>query len=505
MNTAVIVNRVSSARQEEGFSLEAQQELNEKYCAQKNLNVVSIFTFAESAGDQKQRQEFRKVLQFIKEHSIRHLVLEKTDRLMRNMTDYVAIQEQIRAGLTLHLVKENLVLHRESSSTETFLFDINVVIAKRFLANLSEETRKGLNRKVKSGGYPMRAPLGYDMVDKKLRLNKDAELVREIFDLYASGRYSTITLARHLTDQGILPPRGKSWHAQTVHKILTNPAYIGKIRWKGQLFEGNHPAAVSKDQWDKVAAVLTDTTHSKTQHDFALSKLVKLYNGRAMSGEIHKGHTYYTGWVSSRGRRVYVREEKIFAELAPIINALTWTESFSAEILEAARLVLRETKQDFEPKIRKIERRLSETRNKIARLLDIRLSGQIDKDVYDAKNAELHAALEASERQLAATKRADEDVMAEIRRIADTFLNLPKIYAQATPAGKGAILRQLVEKIVVNEDKTVTLYYSEPFCFFVSPEMFALKSEPLDSGRIYQIVRPLGESNPCCGNENPES
>lgn len=489
--SAVIVNRVSSARQEEGFSLEAQQELNERYCTQKKLDLVRIFTFAESAGDQKQRQEFEKVLRFIKEKGVRHLVLEKTDRLMRNMTDYVSIQEQIRAGLTVHLVKENLVLHKESGSTETFLFDINVVIAKRFLANLSEETRKGLNRKVRSGGYPMRAPYGYDMVEKKLRLNKDGAIVAEIFQLYASGTFSTITLARYLTEQGVLPPRGKDWHAQTVHKILTNPAYIGKIRWKGQLFGGVHPVAVERDVWDRVAAVLSDSTHSKTEHEFALGKLVKLYNGRSMSGEIQKGHTYYTGWITARGRRVYMREEEIFEQLNPLVENLAWTEAFSTEVLEASRIVLRDIKQDLEPKIKSIEKRLAETRGKIARLLDIRLTGQIEKDIFDIKNAELHAALAANERELAATKQTDSEVLAEITKIAETFLSLPKIYASASPAGKGAILRDLVEKIVVNEDRTVTLHYSEPFSFFISPEIFEAKSGPADAGRIHHLMRPV--------------
>ena len=491
---AVIVNRVSSARQEEGFSLEAQNELNERYCAQKKLDLVRIFTFAESAGDQKQRHELEKVLQFIKEKRVTHLVLEKTDRLLRNMTDYVTMQQLIRDGLTLHLVKENLVLHKGSGSTDTFLFDINVVIAKRFLANLSEETKKGLVRKVKSGGFPMRAPYGYHMIEKKLQVNDQAAVVREIFARYATGKVSMLGLSEYLNAAGILAPRGKFWHAQAIHRMLKNPVYIGKIRWHGQISEGIHEPIVEQSVWDAVQARMQETTHTTTDHTFALGKLMKLYNGRAMSGEIQKGHTYYTGWVQSRGQRVYVRERDLFKMIEPEILNLSWTEAFSSQILDGARVLLREIKQDLEPKIRSIEKRLAETRGKIARLLDIRLTGEIDKQLFDEKNAELHSVIKENETELAAMKQSDNNVMVELQSIADTFLNLPELYAKATETGKGAILKDLVDKIVFNEDRTVTLHYAEPFSFFISPEIFDMKSDrlrPSEAGRIYHVLRPV--------------
>lgn len=488
---AVIVNRVSSARQEDGFSLEAQHELNERYCVQKKLDLVRIFTFAESAGDQKQRHELGKVLQFIREKDIGHLVLEKTDRLLRNMSDYVVMQDLIRGGLTLHLVKENLVLHKGSGSTETFLFDINVVIAKRFLANLSEETKKGLNRKVKSGGYPMRAPFGYHMIEKKLVPNKDAEVVQMVFREYATGRHSTNTLAKHLTELGVMPPRGKTWHPQSAYKILMNPAYIGQVRWKGQIYAGQHPAIVDDSLWQAVHQHRAHMAHSKTTRNYALSKLMKLFNGRSMSGEEHKGHTYYTAWLKAGGERVYVREEEVFKMLDLKISLLTWSKQFCEQILEASRILLREFKQDLEPQIKAIEKRLAETRGKVARLLDMRLNGDVETGLFNEKNTELQATITLNERELAGLKKSDSEVIEQVTMIADTFLELPQIYASASFAGKGEILKRLVDKIVFNEDKTVTLHYQEPFNLFITPEIFELKTGPSDPVQILTVLRPV--------------
>ena len=93
---AVILNRVSSIRQEDGFSLDAQDELNREYCKKKHLIIVQAFTFSESAGPKKIRTEFQSVLDFLRKHEIRHLVVEKTDRLLRNFYDYIKIEEMMQ-------------------------------------------------------------------------------------------------------------------------------------------------------------------------------------------------------------------------------------------------------------------------------------------------------------------------------------------------------------------------------------------------------------------------
>ena len=56
---------------------------------------MQAFTFSEYAGPKKIRTEFQSVLDFLKKHEIRHLVVEKTDRLLRNFYDYIKIEEMI--------------------------------------------------------------------------------------------------------------------------------------------------------------------------------------------------------------------------------------------------------------------------------------------------------------------------------------------------------------------------------------------------------------------------
>ena len=68
-------------------------------------------------------------------------------------------------GLEIHFVKENVILAPDSRSSEKFMHGIKVLMAKNYIDNLSEETRKGMLEKARQGIWPSFAPLGYINVD----------------------------------------------------------------------------------------------------------------------------------------------------------------------------------------------------------------------------------------------------------------------------------------------------------------------------------------------------
>lgn len=86
------------------------------------------------------------------------LLVEKTDRLYRNLKDWVTIDD---LNLDIHFVKENVILSKDSRSSEKFMHGIKVLMAKNYIDNLSEETKKGMVEKAEQGIYPSFAPLGY--------------------------------------------------------------------------------------------------------------------------------------------------------------------------------------------------------------------------------------------------------------------------------------------------------------------------------------------------------
>jgi hypothetical protein len=100
----------------------------------------------------------RAPLAHLKRSSCRVILVEKTDRLYRNLTDYSTLDS---LDLEIHLVKEGVILSPDSKSHEKFMHGIKVLMAKNYVDNLSEEVRKGMTEKAEQGHWPSWAPIGY--------------------------------------------------------------------------------------------------------------------------------------------------------------------------------------------------------------------------------------------------------------------------------------------------------------------------------------------------------
>jgi DNA invertase Pin-like site-specific DNA recombinase len=146
---AVIYARVSSKEQEkEGFSIPAQLKLLRRYATDHGFPVVQEYVDVETAK-RAGRTSFMAMVGFFQKQmqvksdadSRRILLVEKTDRLYRNIKDWVTLDG---LGIEIHLVKENDILSRDSRSAQKFMHGIRVLMAKNYIDNLGEETKKGM-------------------------------------------------------------------------------------------------------------------------------------------------------------------------------------------------------------------------------------------------------------------------------------------------------------------------------------------------------------------------
>src|SRR5258708_14154180 len=151
--------RVSSKEQEkEGFSIPAQQKLLQSYAANNRLAIVQEYVDIETAKATG-RTNFEQMVRYLKTHAnVRTVLVEKTDRLYRNLRDWVTLDEP---AIEINLCQDGIVLSRDSRSSEKFVHGIKVLMAKNYIDNLSEEARKGMQEKAEQGFWPTIAPLGY--------------------------------------------------------------------------------------------------------------------------------------------------------------------------------------------------------------------------------------------------------------------------------------------------------------------------------------------------------
>jgi len=178
---AVIYARVSSKEQEkEGFSIPAQLKLLKEYASANGFTVAQNYIDVETAK-QTGRAAFGEMVADLKAHpSVRVMLVEKTDRLYRNLKDWVTVDE---LDVEMHFPKEGVVHSRESRSSEKFMHGIKVLMAKNYIDNLSEEARKGMQEKAEQGIWPTKTPLGYRNIigpdgKKIIAVDKAASAVR---------------------------------------------------------------------------------------------------------------------------------------------------------------------------------------------------------------------------------------------------------------------------------------------------------------------------------------
>lgn len=167
------------------------------------------------------------------------------------------------------------------SDEEYFEFDL--FMSRREYKTIKRRLNAGRISSVKEGKYcGNKPPYGYERV--KLEKEKgytlkpvpvQAEVVKMIYTWYAGDgceQIGTSKIVRKLNDMGIKSMSGNNWTPASIQGILTNPVYIGKIRWNGRktvktiqdgqvvktrprskdvlICDGLHPAIISDDLYN---------------------------------------------------------------------------------------------------------------------------------------------------------------------------------------------------------------------------------------------------------------
>ena len=264
---------------DEGFSIPAQREANQRKADAIGAQIVEEFVDAGESAKSADRPELMRMIQYVKQHRVSYCIVHKVDRLARNRADDVAIHLALReAGVMLVSATENI----DETPSGMLLHGIMSSIAEFYSRNLATEVVKGLTQKAQSGGTPGKAPIGY-LNNRKLDENRReirfvevdpdrAPLVRWAFYAYATGEWSLSSLQRELTMRGLTTvptPKFPSTPLSTsaVHKMLTRPYYKGMIIYRGTSYQGTHEPLVPPEVWYQVQSVLRshDSAGERTQ------------------------------------------------------------------------------------------------------------------------------------------------------------------------------------------------------------------------------------------------
>lgn len=244
MHTALYIRVSTDAQYEEGYSVDAQKEKLEQYCKLKDITDYEFYIDGGWSGSNIERPEMRRMIDNIKKKQVSAVIVYKLDRLSRSQKDTVFLLEDVFIPNDCNFISLN-----ENFDTTTpygkAMIGILSVFAQLERENIRERTRMGMAERVKSGLWMGggRVPFGYSYDPSKdiLVPNEHADDVRHIFELYLQG-CSTTQLAEMFDVS----------EDKQITDILTRVTYLGKIKYRGDVFDAKHKPIISRELWDKV-------------------------------------------------------------------------------------------------------------------------------------------------------------------------------------------------------------------------------------------------------------
>ena len=428
----------------------------------EGFEIVREFVEIESARVAGRKQFSEMVTFFKRNRTCRTLLVEKTDRLYRNHRDALTLED---LDIRIHFVKENETLSKDAKSQVEFMHDIRLAMARNYSENLREEVKKGMSEKASQGTYPGRAPFGY-------RNNRGARTIEihpekspiavHVFELYASGRYSLLSLSKELRHI-----RGTFISKANLHKMLNNPFYIGRFEWSGQTYQGTHPTLISPELYARAQAVLNGHHKPKYgKHEIAFrGMLTCAHDDCTVTAELKKNKYVYYRCTGHRGKCALprFREEEIAERMGHVLRDVSIPEEVVQSISASLERVHVQMRKNAANDRARLERELASLYTRMdATYLD-KLDGKISEEFWQRKQRDWQAE-ELRIQSLVSGPGEDQtgERLLNMQRILELAQNAHSLYLTRKPSEQAELLKNVLLNCNID---AVSLYptYRKPF------------------------------------------
>lgn len=222
--------RVSTDKEDQLNSFEAQKSFFTEYAKKNGYNLIRIYADEGITGTStRKRAEFNLMMNDSKKGIFECVLVKDVSRLARNTYDFLkSIRELKSRNINVKFVTANM----ESLDGSEFMLTLLAAMAQEESANMSKRVKFGKKINAEKGRVPN---LCYGYIKTKgdyfnLQINEEeADIVREIFDLYVNQGYGAHKIAKLLNDRGLKSLRGVPWSTTAVSRLLKNKIYAGYV------------------------------------------------------------------------------------------------------------------------------------------------------------------------------------------------------------------------------------------------------------------------------------
>lgn len=488
--------RVSTARQGQlGTSLTEQQAAIDRYARQWNLRIVKCFEERETAA-KAGRPVFLEMLKALRQGKADGVIIHKIDRSARNLKDWADLGSLMDSGIEVFFANESLDLNSRGGRLSA---DIQAVVASDYIRNLREETKKGIYGRLKQGLYPFPARVGYLDSGKGKPKELDpvqAPLVRQTFELYASGNIGLNALVEKMYELGLRNKPGGRVTRNGLATILHNPFYAGlvEVKTKGELFVGQHTPIVSKKLFDAVQAVFEEKHNKKkVRHFFVFRRRVTCANCQStLIPERQKGYVYYRCQTKQCSQKT-IREELIETPFLETLEKLQFEAEEYAMFWEEVQRYDGEQTALATNRQKELVLKLEAVRNRLAKLADAYMDEVFDKETYLAKKNALVSEEQSVKESLGQLSENEGAVLNEIKEFLELSNRAYLSYKIGKPPEKGEMVEIAVSNITAQEKK-VMIKLKPQFELIAEREHFPVGSPHRATSRTNLAqIRPLAK------------
>lgn len=490
MKYAGIYVRVSTERQaQEGYSVAAQKENLTRFANDNGFKVYDIYADEGISGKNVEgRPSVKRLIKDIQDRKIDVVLIQKFDRLTRNITDtedFIALFQKYSVDV-LSIADGKVDI---SNSNGKFMTLLKGLFAQHERELTAERIKVALTQKAKQG-YTLCCgctPYGYNRKkgNKVIIINQEeAKIVRRIFKNYLNGETFT-EIAKSLNLEGIATKnKGKTinitkngvvvgtrtfvgvWSPKMIRLILSNPVYIGKVRYgigrkDYYIGDGKHKPIINMKTWnsaqDKLSKIQKKTRTNKPKDDvYFCGTLACGVCGKTLTTSRTIGRVKLDGTSKVFTSYRCVNQEKGICTARYVSHIkveeafMEYLENNVAEFDVVDDLVIEEDDLDMK-EIERVKRLLSSKRMKQREIMDLFMSEMIDYEKFKYMSEELDELIKENELKVKELEQSCASKPSINKK--DISKYIVEHWKNLTNKEKLEFLNQFVESItIVNHD-----------------------------------------------------
>ena len=456
----IIYTRVSSAEQIQGMSLDFQREDCLTYAKDKGIEIAKIYEEKGESAKFANRPELIKLLEFCRTNKkkIDFLIVWKMDRLSRNQMDYYYLKKTLlEYGVSVYSATEHSM--EDTSSVAGKVFETFAALSAE-IDNMTRRERaiSGMERKLVSGIYPWKPPLGYKCAQNRLKGLKKTEpdqpdneklpIIERIFKTCLEQRIcNNVELARLANGWGLRTETGKKIYPQIIDRILGNKFYCGLIHnpWKNEDIEGKHRGVISPENFNKVQWLRKghgriEPENRKIEHpDFPLRKTSKCSScSNPLTGSWSRGnggkYAYYH--CSNKKCEIYGKAiKKIDMEKDFVIKLekITPTQKALRLFKETVMDVWDEEIQNCKVVTKRNKAILQDLEERLDGIILMKAKGQLTDDEFTTRKEKLNNEIAGARIVVSESELGQFNVESILNYATHNISNLPRFWFELSP------------------------------------------------------------------------